>query len=232
LLVAGAYGLGSFSLFFGSFDAVVLMASIYILFPKENQELAGHAMQHFHWTTQRFEAMQERNHLAKAARAVLQAIYVKFRKAVGNPPLPPTTCPATLPTPGSDGTTQSCEDSPSVSLTTMDTPASKATAGTTPASAAENGETTASSSSYPVPSATSEWTIPIDFDFTSIAPLYPMSDLIYNNLDSIPEDGGLPAWSAATPTADLGNNLWQFEGDFGTDSVWNVLNQYNPTYPQ
>ncbi|CRK35475.1 hypothetical protein BN1708_016449, partial [Verticillium longisporum] len=75
----------NFLLFFGSFDAVVLMASIYILFPKENVELASTAMQQFHWTQERFEAIADRNRLANSARGVLQAIYKKFRKANGFP---------------------------------------------------------------------------------------------------------------------------------------------------
>ena len=33
-------------------------------------------------------------------------------------------------------------------------------------------------------------------------------------------------WGAETPTAEIGLQPWQFEGDFGSDSVWNLLNQY------
>jgi len=195
------------------------MASIYILFPKENQELAGSAMQHFQWTTQRFEAMAERNRLARSAQAVLQAIYVKFRKAVGNPTLPPTTC--SLPTPASDSA-QSYAENPSAGSATDTPPPGKAMSGLTPSEAAE---TTASS--YPPPSTTSEWTMPNDFDFASITPLYPMADVIYNDVTGIPDGPGLmPGWGAETPTAEIGLQPWQFEGDFGSDSVWNLLNQY------
>ncbi|KAH6620697.1 hypothetical protein B0J18DRAFT_204613 [Chaetomium sp. MPI-SDFR-AT-0129] len=73
----------TFSLFFGTFDAIVLMASIYILFPKEHPDLTQRAIQHFHWAVERFEAMSERNSLAKSALGVLHAICVRMTKALG-----------------------------------------------------------------------------------------------------------------------------------------------------
>lgn len=72
----------SFQLFFGTFDAVVLMASIFILFPKDNSEYIPAALQHFQWAVERFEAMSERNRLAAAARRVLQAIHYRLVKAL------------------------------------------------------------------------------------------------------------------------------------------------------
>lgn len=73
----------TFALFFGTFDAVVMLASIYILFPKEHVELLPTAVQHFRWAVERFEKMAERNRLAQAALGVLKAIYIRFKKAVG-----------------------------------------------------------------------------------------------------------------------------------------------------
>ncbi|KAF6840475.1 fungal specific transcription factor domain-containing protein [Colletotrichum plurivorum] len=217
----------NFSLFFGSFDAVVLMASIYILFPKENLDLAGSAMQHFHWTTERFEAMQERNPLAKSAKGVLQAIFVKFKKAVGNPAPPPSMSSMISQTPAStteSSSSVSARGSVSTSAATADTPASKSSTVATPTSLQTGPET----SSYPLPSSHSEWTVQNSWDFTSIAPLFPMGDLIYHDLNGIPEDGSLPAWGAATPPLPPAPGQ-TFEGDFGNDSVWNLLNQYDPT---
>ncbi|KAJ3555855.1 hypothetical protein NPX13_g10268 [Xylaria arbuscula] len=57
----------TYSLFFGTFDAVVMVASIYILFPKEHLEMLDQARQHFQWAVDRFEKMAERNHLARSA---------------------------------------------------------------------------------------------------------------------------------------------------------------------
>ncbi|KAK1963876.1 fungal-specific transcription factor domain-containing protein [Colletotrichum sublineola] len=215
----------NFSLFFGSFDAVVLMASIYILFPKENLEMAGSAMQHFHWTTERFEAMQERNPLAKAAKGVLQAIFAKFKKAVGNPAPPPSLVSQTPASTADSSSSMSARGSVSTATAaTADTPASKSSTVATPTSLPTVPDT---SSSYPLPSAHSEWTLPNSWDFTSIAPLFPMGDLIYHDLNGIPEDGSLPAWGATTPPLPAAGTT--FEGDFGNDSVWNLLNQYDPT---
>ncbi|KXX73837.1 Multidrug resistance regulator 1 [Madurella mycetomatis] len=73
----------TFSLFFGTFDAIVLMASIYILFPKEHLDLVQKALQHFQWAVERFEAMSARNSLAKAALGVLHAIYLRLKKSLG-----------------------------------------------------------------------------------------------------------------------------------------------------
>ncbi|KAK2020804.1 fungal-specific transcription factor domain-containing protein [Colletotrichum zoysiae] len=218
----------NFALFFGSFDAVVLMASIYILFPKENLDMAGSAMQHFHWTTERFEAMQERNPLAKAAKGVLQAIFAKFKKAVGNPAPPPSLSSLASQTPASTADSSSSLSArgsvSTATAATADTPASKGSTVATPTSLPTVPDT---SSSYPVPSAQSEWSMPNSWDFTSIAPLFPMGDLIYHDLNGIPEDGSLPAWGAATPPLPAAGTT--FEGDFGNDSVWNLLNQYDPT---
>ena len=44
----------NFLLFFGSFDAVVLMASIFIFFPRENADLAPKALIEFQETQARF----------------------------------------------------------------------------------------------------------------------------------------------------------------------------------
>lgn len=59
------------------------MASIYILFPKEQPDLVQNALQHFHWAVERFEAMSARNPLAKAALGVLHAICMRLRRALG-----------------------------------------------------------------------------------------------------------------------------------------------------
>lgn len=59
------------------------MASIYILFPHEHLDLKPHALQHFQWAVERFQAMSDRNPLAKAALGVLHAIYLRLKKSLG-----------------------------------------------------------------------------------------------------------------------------------------------------
>ncbi|KAK8038957.1 fungal specific transcription factor domain-containing protein [Apiospora rasikravindrae] len=91
----------TFSLFFGTFDAIVMVASIYILFPKEHPELLSSALQHFQWGVLRFETMAARNRLAHAALSVLNAIYIRLKKAMGHGFLDGT-CPASFTCPQND----------------------------------------------------------------------------------------------------------------------------------
>lgn len=58
------------------------MASIFILFPKDNSEYAAVALQHFQWAIERFDAMSERNRLAAAAMRVLLAIHYRLKAAL------------------------------------------------------------------------------------------------------------------------------------------------------
>lgn len=77
------------------------MASIFILFPKDNAEYVSAALQHFQWAVERFEAMSERNRLAAAARGVLHAIHVRLKKALGvsGASVMPSTSPSLPPAP-------------------------------------------------------------------------------------------------------------------------------------
>ncbi|KAJ9133583.1 OMPdecase-domain-containing protein [Pleurostoma richardsiae] len=250
----------TFSLFFGTFDAIVLMASIYILFPKEHPELVTSACQHFRWAVERFETMSERNSLAKAALGVLQAIYIRLKKSLGlgfvnaKQCLPANNCTA-----------------PSVAT---ETPASSAAENATPrfdgstvagtsslsrASASHQSSMSASSDVYSsLPSSVgpadpaaaaldaggsnAEWALPTDFDWGSIQPIYALGDVAYNELSGIRDDAALQqgGWDATagaeTPLmSEIGGAggamPYQFEGDFGNDTVWNLFNlfsQYNP----
>ncbi|RYC63216.1 hypothetical protein CHU98_g3002 [Xylaria longipes] len=99
-----------------------------------------------------------------------------------------------------------------------------------------------------------EWTLPTDFDFGAIMPMYPMGDIAYNDLTGVlgasiggsTAPGPTATWAGGdTPandppaeavTAGLGmpglhtmisqEFPWQFGGEFGTDTIWNVLNQF------
>lgn len=75
--------------------------------------------------------------------------------------------------------------------------------------------------------------MPQNLDFSSIAPLQPMHDLLYNDLGTV--DGGIDLGSSALDEAwdnGAGGNgnvaQWQFEGDFGNDSFWGFMNNFNP----
>ncbi|EEY19253.1 conserved hypothetical protein [Verticillium alfalfae VaMs.102] len=197
----------NFLLFFGSFDAVVLMASIYILFPKENVELASTAMQQFHWTQERFEAIADRNRLANSARGVLQAIYKKFRKVIESQ-LPPA---------------QQHVEPLADARSTADSLASARESHMVmpPASAPA-----AADAGYPPPppQVPTDWSMPANFDFANMAPLFPMNDIITHDLNIV---GGGMAWSPpSVPAQQMVPGV--FEGDFGGDSFWSLMNQYEP----
>lgn len=72
-----------FNLVLSTFDAIVLVAAVYILYPQENQEHLHDSLQHFEWAMERFDTMSERNAMAKAALGVLQAIHVRLMRVVG-----------------------------------------------------------------------------------------------------------------------------------------------------
>lgn len=91
-----------------------------------------------------------------------------------------------------------------------------------------------------------DWTLPEGFDWTSIQPVYAMADIAYNDLMGISSgDGGssgtggpIPNWAGGAPMMNGGLQVvgpgdaqgWSFGGDFGSDSVWSVLNQYPIEY--
>ncbi|KAK1760644.1 fungal-specific transcription factor domain-containing protein [Echria macrotheca] len=317
----------TFSLFFGTFDAIVLMASVYILFPKEHRDLVQNALQHFQWAVERFEAMSERNALARAALGVLQAIFVRLKKSLGispqacramlSAPVPPVSCTGAGPAGGSRGvfpfspslegegeedrspfshptttvasmttTTTTTNDvlmddlSPAQMSSSVDEVSGGRSSITTTSSGGTFSTTTPQSTTtttkmdfFNQPTTTTtestgsttefDWSLPSDFDWASLQPIYATSDLVYNDLARGFRDDGaggvlLPssAWggldglgngaAAAEGMVGLGEGPggggglgggggggggtvpFQFEGDFGNDSVWSLLNHYTP----
>ncbi|KAI9734182.1 MAG: hypothetical protein M1818_006611 [Claussenomyces sp. TS43310] len=71
-----------FNLVLSTFDAIVLVAAVYILHPNENPNHLDDALQHFEWAMERFETMSARNPMAKGALGVLQAIHVRLLKSL------------------------------------------------------------------------------------------------------------------------------------------------------
>lgn len=237
-----------FSLFFGTFDAVVLMASIFILFPRDNSEYVPAALQHFQWAVERFEAMSGRNLLAAAARRVLQAIRYRLEKALNvgvscsssthhtRSDLSSTTGSSSGPastrgtsiftTPGGesgDGTTTTTGPPPFAAVATPIDPGLTGINTTTTTGGGGGGD----------------WGLPEDFDWGSIQPVYAIADVAYNDLMGFGSSTALsmPHWAGGTPllndgqvpaTTTAAEVGWLFGGDFGNDSVWSVLNQYPP----
>ncbi|KAI0406977.1 hypothetical protein F4802DRAFT_555188 [Xylaria palmicola] len=191
----------TYSLFFGTFDAVVMVASIYILFPREHPELLDQARQHFQWAVDRFEKMAERNHLARSALGVLQAIWIRFKKAVGHGFLAchcseaaraeteaasrwlTTQSEAHASASSAPSSHHASHDASNASAPSTSTQPTPRTELSTPLGSGGTGPSPPS-----VPSSdliTPEWTLPTDFDFGAIMPMYPMGDIAYNDLTGV-----------------------------------------------
>lgn len=189
------------------------MASIFILFPKDNAEFVTDALQHFQWAVERFETMSERNRLAAAARGVLHAIHVRLKKALGvssGTALLPSASPALAPAMASSKEAPASSASASSNL---DAHSIGAAAGTSPSLTSSGTRTSsifttpggesslAASEPYfgggpPIdPSLSgdaaggSEWALPEGFDWGSIQPVYAMADVAYNDLMGISTNG-------------------------------------------
>jgi hypothetical protein len=245
-----------FNIVLSTFDAVVLVSAIFILHPTENLHYLSDALQHFEWTMERFELISSRNQLAKTALGVLQAVHVRLQKAlerhsvkipliasqVGNTQ---TVLPRlqSLESPASNSSFNgfvSTPDVPECLRSSMSTtsfhPSSTSSIGMSDYSA--NSANTASNSSGVIPPmAPSDSELgglpsgfPPDFsqnfDFSGMAPLQPVHDLLYNDLVGMTDDP-TPAVAANAQTFYDTCAPWQFEGEFTDDSFWNFMNQYN-----
>lgn len=177
-----------------------MLSSIYTIFPTEYPEYKQRALQQFHWTIERFSAMQERNPLARSAQGVLKAIFAKFTKAISLTP----EAPIAGPTPPS-------------------------THGTTPTSSSNNTRPFDQGLVINDPEATafSDWTMPA---LASLQPMYPTYDLLFNDLSVIDDGTGTMPLAAdpSLPTTGGDSMPWHFGGGFGEDTVWQFLNQYQP----
>ncbi|KAK4155044.1 OMPdecase-domain-containing protein [Chaetomidium leptoderma] len=236
-----------FSLFFGTFDAIVLMASIYILFPKEHPDLVHNALQHFHWAVERFEAMSGRNPLAKAALGVLRAICLRLKKSLGlsSQALQQMLASGTTPSSTSPASGRSTGPSPSTTAATTSFNPSPSTTGSSGITGGTLSSTTATGGGGGDDSGGSggpfDWNPPSDFDWASLQTIYATSDLVYHDLVGT----GLPRVDCGGGGGGSGSGLGggrsqgqgqghgqghghSFGGDFGDDSVWSLLNQYVP----
>ncbi|KAI0156509.1 hypothetical protein GGR57DRAFT_463617 [Xylariaceae sp. FL1272] len=252
----------TYALFFGTFDAVVMVASIYILFPREHPELLEESRQHFQWAVDRFEKMAERNQLARSALGVLQAIWIRFKKAVGRG-FVACKCSqhAQAETEAATNWLESAARqhgmNASASPSTTDTSLPN-TEATRPPSSQGTGHTSTSIQSERSGLVGPDWSLPTDFDLSGIMPMYPMGDIAYNDLMGVLSDAGpvvggparTGSWHeerhSSTPRPHHNRAMgipglhtmppgqeqipWQFGGEFGIDTIWNVLNQFPSNY--
>ncbi|KAM0187813.1 hypothetical protein ACHAPA_010372 [Fusarium lateritium] len=186
----------NFMLFFASFDAIVLLASVYILFPREHEEFTDKTIEHFQWTIERFSAIQERNPLAKSAQGVLRAIVARFKRAMAK---------------AQNGSLPSLTDGSTVGSRNI-------ASGSTPASS--------SLDSNDLPALDSTWMFPSADTLSMMAPFFPTGDLVYNDLTAGPDMSMAPLLVGNSQDEVGGDDLiWQFGGGWGDDTVWQMLNQ-------
>jgi hypothetical protein len=244
-----------FALVLNTFDAIILCAAIYILHPCENGEDLDDVLQHYHFCMERFETMSGRNTMANGALQVLKAIHVRLKRALSQAKCPVNPLPTPAPSSASASNKESPPEleikreapAPSVYPPPPDTLNEQNPMSGTPYTlpTISNLTTTNPSVSAPTPSMSNAWdafSAPLpaplqiqNYDFSSIAPLQPMHDLLFNDLGTV--DGGLDfntagmdaGWSGMTGAgAGGGAAAWQFEGDFGNDSFWGFMNSYHP----
>ncbi|KJZ80333.1 hypothetical protein HIM_00183 [Hirsutella minnesotensis 3608] len=215
----------NFMMFFGSFDAIVLISSIVILFPQEQSGIRVECTAKVCASIERLTVMQERNPLAKSAQGVLQALLAKLARVSGNV-------------------------KPHLGSSVM---VGGSSVGEAPMSAAleQQVEATLINSWHSASGATrrpwsqTEWSTPPEHMLAAMAPVFPTSDLIYHELTAMQNEdmaAAAAAGAAASATtqafpqaaADVGSELfmWQFGGDFGQDTVWQMFNQFDPAPPR
>ena len=256
-----------FSLVINTFDAVVVVAAVYIMHPTENRDQLNTALQHFEWGMQRFQVLGGRNSMATAALGVLKAIHARLKKALSSGRAPyclpataqlPSRPPSNQPTPSSSSdisppapfSSGSGSSQRTISISQPSTPneyggpsipspaitsapqytqptISNLTSPTPPPDPAWERFSGINSNSASAPNASANMPI---FDFSSMAPLQPVHDLIFNDLTTIGDpqfiDPQLRGLDSTDPGED-GSSAWQFEGAFADDSFWGFMNYYN-----
>jgi Fungal specific transcription factor domain len=242
-----------FNLVLSTFDAIVLVAAIYIIYPAENPHFLHNVLQHFEWAMERFNTMSSRNQMAKAALRVLQAIHVRLMKAVNKFS---TRLPLSTVSKSANSTSSSIESmSPQIINRTLqmaehpETLAPTANPHPTASSVVSDSPIAASASpsfepngkclsNPPRPTYGTALTLDpgptlntpslsMNFDPNLIAPLQPMHDLLFNDLVGTP-DAHMPIVAENTAPFHKQGSPWQFEGEFTDDSFWNLMNTYNP----
>ncbi|KHO11684.1 Zn(2)-C6 fungal-type DNA-binding domain protein [Metarhizium robertsii ARSEF 23] len=220
----------NFMLFFGTFDAIVLVASVYILFPHEHPEHRHLSVQHIHWAIERFATMQHRNPLAKAAQGVLRAILGKFTKALAHSASPSKSSITPASTRGPSDNTPA---SGSARLDANANPApvwpASSLPGASMAKSAVEGEDVGNARQDTLGEtwlSPSEWAFAPD-GLSNIMPTFAISDLIYNDLTAVQDGGGMMAAAEMAPS-EGGASEWQFGGDIAEGTLWQVLNRFQP----
>lgn len=79
----------AFNLVFATFDATVIVAALYILFPRENPEYLQASRRCVQWALERLQAMKAQSSLAASAYTAVNGIYQKFLASIPDPVVSP-----------------------------------------------------------------------------------------------------------------------------------------------
>ncbi|TLS27119.1 hypothetical protein PpBr36_04386 [Pyricularia pennisetigena] len=175
----------AFSIFFGTFDAVILLATLYIVFPKEHLDLLPDALQHFRFAVERFSALSETNNLARAGVGVLRAIFHRMRKSL--------TLAGSLSYESIDQPWHKPADAETVpslasGINTVTSTGAREEEGLTletahlPGASGAGDEDRSGAPLQALGQDTEEWSLPVNFDWSAIQPIAATSDLLYNDL--------------------------------------------------
>lgn len=194
-----------FHLVLNTFDAIILVAAIYILHPSENTADLDTTLQHFNWAVERFQKMDGLNSMANSALGIVTLVYTRLKKALSEYTtdvklLPPPTT-SSVPTPESSSTTSESYRTSHNSVSSTST-------------------LSGSTAWEPYPPSMS---MPQSFDYSSMAPLQPMHDLVFGDLSTIGNNNMMGTDLRGMTTQGLMDaNAWQFEGDFGVSYLLRV----------
>ncbi|KAF5862281.1 hypothetical protein ETB97_011805 [Aspergillus alliaceus] len=73
-----------FNMIYASFDALVLVAAIYILYPQENREDLKESLQSIEWGLSTLATLGEHNEMARTAHGVVLALYRRLKPRLDN----------------------------------------------------------------------------------------------------------------------------------------------------
>ncbi|TVY33541.1 hypothetical protein LSUB1_G006541 [Lachnellula subtilissima] len=216
-----------FVLVLNTFDAIILIAAIYILHPCENRSDLDEALQHFEWAKERFQMMSSRNSMARTALGVVKAISLRLNKAlnIGQGPVTIKTASSTA----SPTSEIASSTTPNQTYPPLSTHPSTSSVSSTPTQTPYTLPTISNLTSPPTSIPASWEQYPTSFDFSSMPVLQPMHDLVYKDLGSGMETSSydvVGTWDAGNigpaGTEGMAAQPWMFEGDFGSDSFWGL----------
>lgn len=191
----------------------MLIASIYIFFPADHWDKLAQAMQHFQWSTERFETMSGHNSLAKAAAVTLRTFSARLKQTLQWEACYPSVddLPSSTITPGSHMQAWSLQSeldrqSELDSLVFYSDAISRCSdTGVSPSGPKMQLR-------FP-----NEGPPAALFDLSVIEPTYATNDLVYNDL--------IGSLELQTPFSPSSNPcLPRFNGNFSNNSIWSILN--------